>query len=332
MARFYQDKEGDPDILRNRIVAVLGYGSQGRSQALNLRDSGINVLVAQRSGSIHHECAVRDGFSPITLAQAVGKADVLSFLLPDPVMPELFTQEIAPHLRPGQALLFAHGFNIHYHKLAPPPDVDVILVAPKGIGHQVRVLYAQGAGVVCLVGVHQNATNQALDVALAYARGLGAGRSAIIETTFAEETETDLFGEQTILCGGLCELIRAGFDTLVEAGYQPEVAYFECLHEVKLIADLVYARGIAGMRRAISQTALYGDLTRGKRIIDDRTRREMQAILDEIRSGAFAEELAREATAGRPVIRRRTEEDAAHLIETTGSELRKRMPWIDQGD
>lgn len=310
------------DALRGATVCVMGYGAQGHAHALNLRDSGVHVVVAQRSGSRRYEAAVAAGFDVRPVERCVSDAALLIFALPDESMPQIFETSIRPALRAGQALGFIHGFNITYQLILPPPDVDVVLVAPKAQGHAVRREFEAGRGAAALMAVHQDVTGNARRIALAWASGIGSARSAVFETTFRDETETDLFGEQAVLCGGLSELIRAAYDTLVEAGYPPEAAYFECCHEVKLVADLIYQYGIAGMRERISNTARYGDLTRGPRIIDDHVRRNMREVLAEIRSGKFAEEWMRESRAGLPEFRRLSERDQNHSIETVGSAVR----------
>jgi len=307
---------------------VIGYGSQGHAQAQNLRDSGIHVLVADLPGSDNYRLAIEHNFAPLSAAEASSRADIIHILLPDEIQKRVYTSEIAEKLKGGKALAFSHGFNIHFGEIKPPKNVDVYMVAPKGPGHLVRRLYEQGAGVPSLIAVAQDASGTARELALAHACGIGSGRTGIIETTFKEETESDLFGEQVVLCGGLTELIRAGFETLVKAGYQPEIAYFECLHEVKLIVDLIYEKGITGMRDSISDTEEYGDLTRGKRIITQDTRREMQKILKDVQNGEFAQEWIRENEAGRPEYTRLKEKEAAHLIEETGRKLRNMMNWM----
>lgn len=313
------------DSLRDRTIAVLGYGAQGHAHALNLRDSGCRVLVAQRPGGRRHALAVADGFAPLDLAEATRAAELLIFGLPDEATPALFNAEIRPFLRRGHTLGFIHGYNIHYRRIAPPPEVDVVLVAPKGQGRAVRTEFTAGRGVAALYAVHQDASRQARETALAWAAGLGCGRAGVIETTFGNETETDLFGEQAVLCGGLTALIKAAFETLVEAGYPPELAYFECCHEVKLVADLVYEGGITAMRERISNTARYGDLTRGPRIIGEASLAAMREILAEIRSGRFDREWSAEAAAGLPNFRRLTEADRRHAIEEIGRTLRQAL-------
>ena len=330
MATIYYDADVSLEPLQGKVVAVLGYGSQGHAHAQNLRDSGIKVVVGLRAGSKSWERVKTDGLEPATIEDAVKMADLIAFMTPDTEMPAMYRQSVAPHLREGQALLFAHGFNIHYRQIVPPPTVDVIMVAPKGPGNLVRQMYLEGKGVPSLVAVHQDYTGNAKQLALAYAKALGATRAGVIETTFAEETETDLFGEQCVLCGGVTELIRAGFETLVEAGYQPEVAYFECLHELKLIVDLIYSQGISGMRRWVSDTAKYGDVTRGRRVINESVRKAMKEILEEIQSGQFAREWILENQAGLPVFHAELERQSKHLIEQVGQKLRAMMPWLKQ--
>ncbi|MBI1953663.1 MAG: ketol-acid reductoisomerase [Candidatus Omnitrophica bacterium] len=330
MAKIYYDKDADLKFLKGKRVAVLGYGIQGRGHALNLRDSGVDVVVAQRPGGPHYAQAQADGFQPTSVAEASAQSQVIMILLQDTLQPEVYRSSVAPHLKAGKALGFAHGFNIHFHQIEPPREADVFLVAPKGPGSLVRKLFTEGAGVPSLVAVHQDASGQAKAIALAYAKGLGSTRAGVLETTFAEETETDLFGEQTVLCGGASELIKAGFETLVQAGYQPELAYFECLHELKLIVDMIYAQGIQGMWSRVSETARYGGLTRGGRIITDATRAEMRKILEEIRSGTFAKEWITETAAGRPVFKALLERGDRHLVELVGTRLRSMMPWIGQ--
>ncbi|WP_038056214.1 ketol-acid reductoisomerase [Thermodesulfobacterium hydrogeniphilum] len=326
--KVYRDADADLSVLKDKVVAVLGYGSQGHAHALNLRDSGLNVIVGVREGGRGWEKAKEHGFEPLTVKEACEKADIIMILLPDQTQPEVYKTEIAPALKPGKMLLFAHGFNIHFNQIVPPKDVDVAMVAPKGPGHLVRREFERGAGVPCLVAIHQDATGEAFAKALAYAKGIGGTRAGVIETTFKEETETDLFGEQVVLCGGVSALIKAGFETLVEAGYQPEIAYFECLHELKLIVDLIYEGGLAFMRYSISDTAEYGDLTRGLRIINDQVRAEMKKILKEIQTGEFAREWILENQAGRPVLNALRRKEREHLIEEVGKKLRAMMPWI----
>jgi ketol-acid reductoisomerase len=325
---FYDD-DADLELLSGRTVAVIGYGSQGHAHALNLRDSGVSVVVGLRPGSASVSQAQEQGLEVLPPAEAAAKGDLVMILAPDEHQAKLFREEIAGGLRPGDALLFAHGFAIHFGQVPLPEGVDVLMCAPKGPGHLVRRTYAEGAGTPGLVAVAQDASGTAMATALAYAKGIGCTRAGVIETTFAEETETDLFGEQVVLCGGLTELVRAGFDTLVEAGYNPDLAYFECLHELKLIVDLMYEKGISGMRYSISNTAEYGDLTRGRRIITDETRAEMRKILYEIQSGQFAKEFLTENMVGRPTFNALERRDAEHKVEEVGKRLRGMMSWID---
>lgn len=326
--QMYYDKDANMGILKGRTIAIVGYGSQGHAQSQNLRDSGYDVIVAEVEGTDNYKLAVEAGFKPLSAGEAAEKADIVQLLVPDEVQSRVYKNEIEKGLKPGNSLVFSHGFNIHYGQIIPPEDIDVYMVAPKGPGHLVRRIYESGGGVPSLIAVHQDATGNAKDTALAHACGIGAGRVGIIETTFAEETETDLFGEQVVLCGGLTELIRVGFETLVEAGYQPEIAYFECLHEVKLIVDLIYEGGIANMRSSISDTAEYGDLVSGPRIITDETREEMRNILAEIQSGEFAREWILENQAGRPVYRALKRQGEEHPIEIVGKKLRSMMSWL----
>jgi ketol-acid reductoisomerase len=325
---FYDD-DADLELLSGRTVAVIGYGSQGHAHALNLRDSGVSVVVGLRPSSASVAQAREEGLEVLSPAEAAAKGDLVMILAPDEHQAKLFREEIAGGLRPGDALLFAHGFAIHFGQVPLPDGVDVLMCAPKGPGHLVRRTYTEGAGTPGLVAVAQDASGTAMATALAYAKGIGCTRAGVIETTFAEETETDLFGEQVVLCGGLTELVRAGFDTLVEAGYNPDLAYFECLHELKLIVDLMYEKGISGMRYSISNTAEYGDLTRGRRIITDDTRAEMRRILYEIQSGQFAKEFLTENLVGRPTFNALERRDAEHKVEEVGKRLRGMMSWID---
>lgn len=328
MAKIYYDADADLNLLKGKKVAIVGYGIQGRGQGLNLRDSGVDVLIAQRKGGKNYDQAVEDGFRPVEADEAAKQADIIQILTQDHLQAEIYAKSIAPHLKPGKALLFSHGFNIHFGYIKPPADVDVFMVAPKGPGALVRTQFLEGGGVPCLVAIHQNASGKAMQYALAYAKAIGGTRAGVIETNFKEETETDLFGEQTVLCGGLSELIRAGYETLVEAGYQPEMAYFECLHEVKLITDAIFAEGISGMHRRVSDTAEYGDYSRGKRIIGKEARQAMKQILEEIRSGKFAKEWIDENKNGRPVYNKSREECDNHPIEKVGADLRSMMHWI----
>ncbi len=331
MANVYYEKDADRSIILGRKVAIIGYGSQGHAHALNLKDSGVDVRVGLREGSSSKAKAEAAGLRVTSVADAAAEADVVMILLPDTEQKRVYEADIAPHMTAGKALAFAHGFNIRFGRIAPPAGVDVIMIAPKGPGHLVRRTYTEGGGVPALIAVEQDATGQARDVALSYADAIGGTRAGVIETTFPEETETDLFGEQVVLCGGLTSLVQAGFETLVEAGYQPEMAYFECLHEVKLIVDLMYEEGIAGMRYSISDTAEYGDVTRGPRIVTPATKVEMKKILEEIVSGAFAEEWVAESESGRANFNELRRKGAEHAIEKTGSELRAMMPWISAG-
>jgi ketol-acid reductoisomerase len=331
MATVYYEKDADPGMIAGRKVAIVGYGSQGHAHALNLRDSGIDVRVALREGSSSRAKAEAAGLRVTPIGQAADEADVVMILLPDTEQQAVYEAQIAPHLRPGDALFFAHGFNIRFGLIKPPEGVDVAMVAPKGPGHLVRRTYEGGGGVPSLIAVAQNASGKARELALSYANALGATRAGVLDTTFEEETETDLFGEQVVLCGGLTSLIMAGYETLVEAGYQPESAYFECLHEVKLIVDLMYEHGISGMRFSISDTAEYGDLTRGPRVVNDAVRAEMKKILSDIRSGQFAEEWIAENRAGRPNFNRLRAAGREHPIEKVGAELRAMMPFIGAG-
>ncbi len=327
--RIFYDGDVDARALQGKKVAVIGYGSQGHAQAQNLRDSGIEVIVGQRPGSPNFERAVEDGFQPVGAREAAEAADVIQLLVPDHIQARLYREDVASSMKAGKTLLFSHGFNIHYGQIVPPAEVDVVMVAPKGPGHLVRSEYARGAGVPALVAVHQDASGNALQTALAYARGIGATRAGVMETTFKEETETDLFGEQAVLCGGVSELIKAGFETLVEAGYQPEIAFFECMHELKLIVDLIYQGGLEYMRYSISDTAEYGDYTRGRRVVTEETRKAMKAILEEVQSGAFAREWILENQAGGPMFRALRARERAHLVEEVGKKLRAMMPFLD---
>ena len=331
MANIYYERDVERSFIDNRRVAVLGYGSQGHSHALNLKESGIDVRVGLREGSSSVAKAREAGLQVMSVADAVAEADVAMMLMPDTEMGAIYTEHVAPNLSAGEALFFAHGFNIRFGLISPPESVDVCMVAPKGPGHLVRRTYTEGGGVPCLVAVEQDASGSALALALAYADAIGGARAGVIETTFTEETETDLFGEQAVLCGGATALVQAGFETLVNAGYQPEVAYFECLHELKLIVDLMYEEGIAGMRYSVSDTAEYGDLTRGPRIVNDAVRAEMQRILAEIQDGSFAKEWVAESRSGRANFLRLEAAGHEHPVETVGAELRAMMPWISAG-
>jgi ketol-acid reductoisomerase len=325
------EKDGDLGLLDGKTVAVIGFGSQGHAHAQNLRDSGVKVVVAEAAGTAAWDRAVAAGFEVMTASAAAAIADVIMMVVPDQTQKVVYETAVRDNLKDGDMLMFAHGFNIHYSQIVPPKTVDVTMIAPKGPGHLVRRVYTEGGGVPALLAVYQDATGKARDLALAYAKGIGALRAGVIETTFKEETETDLFGEQAVLCGGCSELIRAGFETLVDAGYQPEVAYFECLHELKLIVDLIYEHGITGMRYSISDTAEYGDMTRGKRVISDEVREEMEYILEEIQTGEFAREWILENMAGRPVYNAIKREESEHEIEVVGRQLRAMMPWLGKG-
>ena len=329
MQMFY-DSDANLDLLSGKTVAVIGYGSQGHAHSLNLKESGVKVVVGLRPDSTRRKEAEAAGLKVLDVAEAAKAADIIMILINDEFHRQAFEQHIRPNLQAGNAIAVAHGFSIHFKQIVPPADVDVFMVAPKGLGHLVRRVYQQGGGVPGLLAVYQDATGRAHQVGLAYAKGIGATRAGVIETTFREETETDLFGEQAVLCGGLTELIRAGFDTLVEAGYQPEVAYFECLHEVKLIVDLIYEGGIANMRYSISDTAEFGDLTRGKRIVTDETRKVMKQILAEVQDGTFAKEWLLENQVGRPTFNARKRQDQEHSIEEVGAKLRGMMSWLDK--
>jgi ketol-acid reductoisomerase len=327
-ATIYYDKDANLDLLKKRKVAVIGYGSQGHAHALNLRDSGVDVRVGLAAASKSKAKAEGAGLRVVTVAEAAKEADLVMVLLPDQTAKAVYEAEIAPHMTKGKALLFAHGFNVHFGQVRAPSDVDVLLVAPKGPGHLVRRQYQDGRGIPCLVAVHQDASGQAKQVGLAYAKGIGGTRAGVLETTFKEETETDLFGEQAVLCGGASALVKAGFEVLVEAGYQPESAYFECLHELKLIVDLMYEGGLAWMRHSISDTAEYGDYTRGPRVVTDQTKDEMRKILKEIQGGHFAKEFILENQLGRPVFDKLREAEKDHPIEEVGKRLRDMMSWI----
>lgn len=328
MSVLFADPSLSTDVLDQLTIAVLGYGSQGRAHALNLRDSGARVIVGLREGGASYEQAVVDGWELRPPSVAAREADVICFLVPDMVQKALYEEQIAPHLKKGSTLLFAHGLSVHYGLIKPRPDQDVILVAPKGPGTLVRRQYEEGRGVPCLFAVHQNASGRAREKALQYAHHIGGTRAGVLETSFQEECETDLFGEQAVLCGGTTELVKAGFDTLVEAGYQPELAYFECLHELKLIVDLLYEGGLAKMHEFISDTAKYGTLTSGKRVIDASTRQRMRDVLDDIQSGRFTQRWQKEYEAGLPEYKRELKNELSHPIETTGEKLRSHMSWI----
>jgi ketol-acid reductoisomerase len=328
MAKVYYDKDAKLDVLKGRTVAIIGYGSQGHAQAQNLRESGVDVIVSDLPNTPNWKQAVKDGFKPMSASDASAQADIIQILTEDEVQPKVYKNEVEKNLKKGKTLLFSHGFNIHYGQIVPPADVDVIMVAPKGPGHLVRRVYTEGAGVPALIAIYQDASGKAKETALAYAKGIGAMKVGVLETTFKEETETDLFGEQAVLCGGTTALVTAGFETLIEAGYQPEIAYFECLHELKLIVDLMYEGGISWMRYSISNTAEYGDFTRGPRVINDDVREEMWQILEEIQSGEFAREWILENAANRPVFNAARRNAKEHMIEQVGAKLREMMPYL----
>ncbi|ACV61513.1 ketol-acid reductoisomerase [Desulfofarcimen acetoxidans DSM 771] len=328
MVQVYYDQDADLSLLAGKKIAVMGYGSQGHAQAQNLKDSGVDVVVGLRRDSKRWAQAEADGLAVATVAEAANQADIIQILLPDETQAKVYNEEIAPNLSEGNVLMFSHGFNIHFGQIVPPANVDVIMVAPKSPGHMVRRMYVDGAGVPCLVAVHQDYSGKAKDIGLAYAKGLGGTKAGVFETSFKEETETDLFGEQAVLCGGLCELIQAGFDTLVEAGYAPEMAYFECLHEVKLIVDLINEGGLNFMRYSISNTAEYGDYMTGKRIITEETRKEMKQVLAEIQNGVFARNWMLENQVNRPVFNAIKKAQSESQIEVVGAGLRKMMPWL----
>lgn len=328
MAKIYYEKDADLKLIKDKTIAIIGYGSQGHAHARNLHDSGIKVVVGLRKESDFWKRAEKDGLKVMTVPEAAKAADIIMILIPDDKQRAMYMDDIAPYLKQGDAIAFGHGFNIHFGQIVPPNTVDVFMVAPKGPGHLVRRTYEQGAGVPCLMAVYQDVSKNAQKVALAYAMGIGGARAGVLETTFKEETETDLFGEQAVLCGGVTELIRAGFDTLVEAGYSPDLAYFECLHELKLIVDLIYEGGIGNMRYSISTTAAYGDVTRGRRLITEETRKEMKKILSEIQDGNFAREFILENQANRPVFNALLKKDSEHKIEEVGERLRSMMPFI----
>jgi len=329
--KIHYDIDADRGVIQSRKVAVIGYGSQGHAHANNLRDSGVNVVVGLRKDSPSRDKAEKAGLAVASVPEAVDGADVVMVLVPDELQADIFEAEIQQNVKAGAALAFAHGFSIHFGFIEPSNEVDVIMIAPKGPGHLVRSTYVEGGGVPCLIAVEQDASGQARDVALSYACAIGGGRAGVIETTYKEETETDLFGEQTVLCGGITSLIQAGFETLVEAGYAPEMAYFECLHETKLIVDLIYEGGIANMRYSVSNTAEYGDVTRGPRVVDDRTRAEMKKILAQIQSGEFAEEWMNESRSGGKKFQDLRAKGQEHSIEEVGERLRSMMPWIQRG-
>ena len=328
MAKMYYDVDANLELLKGKVIAVMGYGSQGHSQSQNLKDSGLNVIIGLRPTSARVKRAQEAGFEVMTVSEAAAKADIIQILLPDETQAKIYHDEIEKYVTTGKTLVFSHGFNIHYGQIVPPKDVDVIMIAPKSPGHLVRRTYTEGAGVPALIAVHQDASGKAKELALAYAKGIGSTKAGVLETTFGEETETDLFGEQAVLCGGASELVKAGFDTLVEAGYQPEIAYFECLHELKLIVDLMYEGGIGWMRYSVSDTAQYGDMTIGKRIINQETRKEMKKVLEEIQDGRFAKAWLLESQANRPAFNAMTRIEENHPIEKVGEKLRGMMSWL----
>jgi len=328
-ARIYYDDDADLSLLKGKTIAILGYGSQGHAQAQNLRDSGCTVIVGQRKGSPNYDLAVSHKFDPLPLDEATKAGDLVNILLPDEVQGDLYREHIRPHLKPGNLLMCSHGFNIHFGQVTPPEGVDAALVAPKGPGHLVRSEYVKGGGVPSLIALSAGASDKSRQLALAYAKGIGGTRGGVIETTFAEETETDLFGEQVVLCGGVSALVKAAFETLVEAGYQPEMAYFECMHELKLIVDLFYQGGLNYMRYSVSNTAEFGDYTRGPRIVTEQTKAEMKKILDEVQTGQFAKEWILENKANQPTFKATRRRERGHLIEKVGAELRRMMTWID---
>ncbi len=328
-ATIYYDQDADLSALKNKTIAIFGYGSQGHAQAQNLRDSGCKVIIGQRPGSPNYDLAVKHGFEPMPIEEATQQADIVNILLPDEVQGDLFRNGIRGHLQPGNILMCSHGFNVHFGQVEAPPGVDTLLVAPKGPGHLVRSEFVKGGGVPCLIALGSGASAETKRIGLAYAKGIGGTRGGVIETTIAEETETDLFGEQVVLCGGVSELVKAAFQTLVEAGYQPEMAYFECLHELKLIVDLFYQGGLSYMRYSVSNTAEFGDYTRGPRIITDQTRAEMKKILEEIQTGKFAREWILENRAGAPAFKAMRRRDRNLQIEQVGQQLRSLMSWID---
>ncbi len=332
MAEMFYDKDIDMGILKGKKIAIVGYGSQGHAHAQNLKESGMEIVVAEAEGSDPWKVAEKKGFKVMTADKAASEADVIMILVPDHIQPDIYNKYIAPNLEKGNILCFAHGFNIHYSQIIPDKDIDVIMIAPKGPGHIVRRMYAENSGVPAIIAVYQDASGKAKDYALAYAKGIGAGRVGIITTTFEEETETDLFGEQAVLCGGTTELIRAGFDTLVEAGYQPEIAYFEVLNELKLIVDMIYEGGISWMRYSISDTAEYGDIVKGKDIITKDTRKAMKKMLEDIQTGKFARDWILENKAGRPHYLAIKKKEEQHLIEQVGKKLRDMMPWIKKAE
>jgi ketol-acid reductoisomerase len=332
MAKIFYDTDANLDLIKDKTVGIIGFGSQGHAHALNLRDSGCNVMVGLYPGSKSWQSAQMAGLRVGTVEEVAREADVIMILAPDQAQKQIYDESIGPALTAGKMLMFAHGFNIHFNQIVPPPGVDVTMIAPKAPGHKVREMFVNGIGVPALIAVHQNATENAREMALAYAKGIGSTKAGVIETTFEEETETDLFGEQTVLCGGVTALVKTAFETLVQAGYQPEIAYFECMHELKLLVDLMHEGGMAYMRYSISDTAEYGDYTRGPKVIDEHVRQNMKQILQNIRSGAFAREWIIENQAGRPSFLALRRQNADHMIEKVGSELRGMMPWLAKRD
>jgi ketol-acid reductoisomerase len=328
MAKIYYEKDARLDLLKGKTVGIIGFGSQGHAHAQNLRDSGCQVSVAEAKGTEGWKSAKKAGFKVVDASEVAKEADIVVMLVPDTLQPKVYRESIEKGLSSGKMLMFAHGFNIHFGQISPPDDVDVTMIAPKCPGHMLRQLYTEGSGAPALVAVHQDATGKARNIALAYARGIGCAKAGVLETTFAEETETDLFGEQTVLCGGVSSLVKAAFETLVEAGYQPEIAYFECFHELKLIVDLMYRGGLSYMRYSVSDTAEYGDYSRGPRVIDELVKDEMRQILAEVQDGSFAREWILENQAGRPVYNALKRKDAEHEIEIVGKKLRAMMPWL----
>jgi ketol-acid reductoisomerase len=332
MAKIYYEGDANLELIRSKTIGVIGFGSQGHAHALNLRDSGMNVMIGLYPGSKSWQQAQMAGLRVGTVEEVAREADMLMILAPDQVQKQIYDDSIAPAMQAGKMLMFAHGFNIHYNQIVPPPEVDVTMIAPKAPGHKVREMFVAGIGVPALIAVHQNASENAKELALAYGRGIGSAKAGIIETTFEEETETDLFGEQTVLCGGVTALVKTAFETLVQAGYQPEIAYFECMHELKLLVDLMHEGGMTYMRYSISDTAEYGDYTRGPKIIDDHVRGNMRQVLQNIRSGSFAREWVLENQAGRPSFLALRRQNADHVIEKVGAELRGMMPWLQKKD
>jgi ketol-acid reductoisomerase len=327
-AKIFYDKDADLSALKGKTIAIVGYGSQGHAHAQNLRDSGCNVIVGQRPGGANYDLAVSHGFKPVSAEEAAERGDMINLLLPDEVQGDIYKQSIKPHLKPGKVLMCSHGFNVHFGQVEAPPGVDIVLVAPKGPGHLVRSEFEKGGGVPCLIALSPGASDESRRLGLAYAKGIGGTRAGVIETSFAEETETDLFGEQVVLCGGVSALVKAAYETLVEAGYQPEMAYFECMHELKLIVDLFYQGGLNYMRYSVSNTAEYGDYTRGPRIITDQTKAEMKKILSEIQTGQFAREWILENKANAPAFKATRRRERNHPIEEIGRQLRRLMSWI----